>query len=583
YYPLQNRLGGSVSLSSDPVFSVTGPISDMLFKGAVSMNYNGSSWERLPMNEAMGFNDPMYFQARENILGISDLFDMSGPLINSMISIDGSLYTEEELEELQNNLTAEGYLNGGIIESKTYDVEFTKQGFRSVFYHGSPMDISLDLESDASLQGFDLFSELIEFDPTLYFNDGGAIYTTTPFSPGQGYRVVAMDRIINENSFSYWYNTFYGIDTSGLDFNAEDIASSVGDRRYLQLPDLPEYRLNGSLSVLARELTADKKNQYDRAKAIEEYLMNAAEYSLRVEIPPADREFVSWFLEQKEGYCVYFATALTMLCRSAGIPARYVEGYYIPSGSDVPRFEDNELVRKRVITGQEAHAWTEVYIEGMGWMTFDATPGGGTAAAIQIEQDRINPYPIPTAPTSIQDNGQNTNNRNEIQDPSDDWSAFFKRVARDLLPFAIVILLAIIVILGLRLWILRLRRLFEEKWWLAKESSVRLRINLLLTAILRLLPEHNRLWENGQVWSDFAENSRHYIFSISNGTIDAHEWEKASRIFNEALYSNHEMKEKQWHLAWHIFSSMIQGLLEKKSGRLRTCLKLLPMLPLLRK
>ncbi len=584
YYPLNNRLGGSVNLSDEPVFNVNGPASDMLFKGAVSRNYTGNSWERLPMNEAMGFNDPMYFQTRESVLDLDNYFDNSGALFNGYMTIDSAFFTQEELVELQGLLENDERLDAGSIESKMYSVEFLKQGFRSVFYHGAPMDVILDLESNASAQGFDLFSELVEFDPTLYFNEGGSIFTTTPFSPGQGYQVVAMDRIINEEAFAFWYRAFYGVDTSELDFNAEDVASSVGDHRYLQVPNLPEYSYNGSLAVLARELIADKKSQYDRAKALEVYLRASADYSLRVETPPADREFVSWFLEQGEGYCVYFATALTMLCRLAGIPARYVEGYYIPAGDDSPTIEGNIDISERTITGQEAHAWTEVYIDGMGWMTMDATPGGGTAAAVQIEQDRNNPNPNFATPTPFPDNLQNNDSdRNNLPDASEDWSAWVKNIALAALPFAIVILLIVLILFGLRQWVLRLRRLFEEKWWLSKSSSVRIRTKLLLTAILRLLPDHDRLWENGQVWSDFAESSRYYIFSISNGTVDAHEWEKASRIFNEALYSNHEMKERQWKLAWHIFNSMITGLLEKKSGKLRICLKLLPMLPYLRK
>lgn len=584
YYPLNNRLGGSVNLSDEPVFNVSGPDSDMLFKGAVSMNYSGNSWERLPLNYGMGFNDPMYFQTRESVLDLNNYFDGSGALFNGYMTIDSTFFTQEELVELQSLLENDGRLDAGSIESKMYSVEFLKQGFRSVFYHGAPMDVILDLESNASAQGFDLFSELVEFDPTLYFNEGGSIFTTTPFSPGQGYQIVAMDRIINEETFAFWYRAFYGVDTSGLDFNAEDVASSVGDRRYLQVPDLPEYSYNGSLSVLARELIADKRSQYDRAKAIEAYLRASADYSLRVEMPPEDREFVSWFLEQGEGYCVYFATALTMLCRLAGIPARYVEGYYIPAGNDTPTIEGNIDISERTITGQEAHAWTEVYIDGMGWMTMDATPGGGTAAAVQIEQDRNNPYPNFATPTPFPDNIQNNNNnRNDLTDSDNDWSNIIRKFALAVMPFAIALAIALIVLFGLRLWILRLRRLFSENWWLSKSSSIRLRIKLLLTAILRLLPDHDKLWENGQVWSVFADNSRHYIFSISNGSVDAHEWEKASRIFNEALYSDHEMKEKQWKLVWHIFSSMITGLLEKKAGKLRICIKLLPMMTYLKK
>lgn len=89
-------------------------------------------------------------------------------------------------------------------------------------------------------------------------------------------------------------------------------------------------------------------------------------------------DFVTDFLfNTQEGYCTYFASAMTVLCRMVGLPARYVEGYQA-----IP--DENGLA---YVTGLQAHAWTEVYFEGFGWLTFDATPVQSRSGSTPPESD----------------------------------------------------------------------------------------------------------------------------------------------------------------------------------------------------
>lgn len=133
-----------------------------------------------------------------------------------------------------------------------------------------------------------------------------------------------------------------------------------------QLPEeLPE-----RVKDLADHITKDCENDYDRVTAIVSWLKNSGEYTYTLEPEgiPENRDVVDWFLfEGKKGYCTYFASAATVLCRCEGIPARYVEGV---STDYEDRDEDSYLVKN-----QEAHAWTQVYLKGFGWIDVDATPG----------------------------------------------------------------------------------------------------------------------------------------------------------------------------------------------------------------
>lgn len=87
--------------------------------------------------------------------------------------------------------------------------------------------------------------------------------------------------------------------------------------------------------------------------------------------PGADGDFVQDFLlADRAGYSVHFATAGTLMFRRFGIPARYVEGYLI-TPEDVEGAPDDVLLR---LTGQHAHSWVEVYLDGVGWIPVEVTP-----------------------------------------------------------------------------------------------------------------------------------------------------------------------------------------------------------------
>ncbi len=133
-------------------------------------------------------------------------------------------------------------------------------------------------------------------------------------------------------------------------------------KRYLQLPTSLPVRVKD----LAKDLTSTCKTDYDKAKAIEKYLSNNYVYTLAPDPTPKDRDFTDYFLfDLKEGYCTYYATAMTVMVRSLGIPARYVEGYSLP-----PTAGANGVYE---VTNQQAHAWVEVYFEGFGWLPFEPT------------------------------------------------------------------------------------------------------------------------------------------------------------------------------------------------------------------
>ena len=121
--------------------------------------------------------------------------------------------------------------------------------------------------------------------------------------------------------------------------------------------------ISPKLQKLALEITANCHSDLEKAKKLESYFTeNGFKYSLNYK--PKDNSVDYFVFESKTGYCAGYATAMTLMARAAGLPARYVEGF--------AAFEKNEN-GQFVIRDGYAHAFVEVYIPGAGWTAFDPT------------------------------------------------------------------------------------------------------------------------------------------------------------------------------------------------------------------
>jgi transglutaminase-like putative cysteine protease len=156
------------------------------------------------------------------------------------------------------------------------------------------------------------------------------------------------------------------IDAERLRAAGTDYPPGVRER-YLQLPESTPERI----ARRARDVAGGAATPYDAARAVGRWLQTNKGYSLDVDRPAGD--VVDGFLfGMDRGYCVYFATAMAVLLRSLGVPARFANGYTPGEHVAGDRF---------VVRGLDSHAWTEVYFPGVGWVPFDPTPAEPRRAA----------------------------------------------------------------------------------------------------------------------------------------------------------------------------------------------------------
>ena len=240
--------------------------------------------------------------------------------------------------------------------------DFTRRGVReSVFGMDgndalAPVQVSVEMLSEGTSTLF-VPGRLADFsmdrDTAVYYNSIGEMFLSRTVAPGDSYSLIG-------------YRTPDAETLRRVAAAAQEKADGDYAGLLQSCTQLPE-GIEDGVYALTMELTQGAESPADKALAIQNWLRNNCVYTLSPGYPDDDRDFVSQFLlETREGYCSYFASAMTVMCRIAGLPARYVEGYSVRT--------DGEPV---IVTGENAHAWTEVYFSGLGWVAFDTANGAG--------------------------------------------------------------------------------------------------------------------------------------------------------------------------------------------------------------
>ena len=112
---------------------------------------------------------------------------------------------------------------------------------------------------------------------------------------------------------------------------------------------------------------------HEKVIAVIQFLYDNYSYSLNPRLPLSYGGYDGFLRETKEGYCVQFATTAALILRSMGIPVRYVEGYLASNFKRADDYEESGDYQCDV-TDQQAHAWIEVYYDGLGWLPYETTP-----------------------------------------------------------------------------------------------------------------------------------------------------------------------------------------------------------------
>jgi transglutaminase-like putative cysteine protease len=228
---------------------------------------------------------------------------------------------------------------------------------------------------------YDIFLEPIATD--AIFAPADVIYLSGNFAGDSGNAINAARRsYLNRDSTGSLFNPFHNFSSvrySGSSrlplVEIDKLRAATADypdeirATYLQLP--PE--LDPRIPALARQITEHAATPIDKTVALEGYLRSRYTYTLKLLGKPGDDPLAHFLFETRAGHCEYFASALTVMLRTQGIPSREVNGF-LPG-------EYNDLAGDYVVRASDAHSWVEVYFPGTGWLTFDPTPSAPEMAS----------------------------------------------------------------------------------------------------------------------------------------------------------------------------------------------------------
>ncbi len=200
-------------------------------------------------------------------------------------------------------------------------------------------------------------------------------------------------------TITYYLYTGDGSDLAkvlGLYTEAERRYAEFVYNNYLEVDSVTRAYLEGIIAAQGFD-----KNDPDIVSKVATYVQNAAKYNLAYN-PDMDKEenaVIAFLDKYKEGVCRHYASAATLIFRALGIPARYTTGFV--GGTAAGEWTE--------ITSDKGHAWTEVYIDGVGWIMVEVTGGGfggggngggGGGGNNDDEQEPIKPQ-LPITPQTV--------------------------------------------------------------------------------------------------------------------------------------------------------------------------------------
>ena len=195
--------------------------------------------------------------------------------------------------------------------------------------------------------------------------------------------------------------------TSELPSISEQRASSLSEEFPNKTMGLPASRaadltsLPGGFSPavkrLAQQITAEETNTFRKLRALQDYFRNGFIYDISVNYGASPQPMEA-FIQERRGFCQQFATTFAAMARSMGLASRVAVGFIAEerTGPDAPW----------ILRGKDAHAWPEVYLPGLGWLSFEPTPSRGNpdsasyTGAFAEQQGEIPPQPTTTPSTT---------------------------------------------------------------------------------------------------------------------------------------------------------------------------------------
>ncbi len=373
FNPLENRSMSRLDLSSAPVseivFFEVEAEEPLYFRLQSRDRYTMNSWVTDNKSLYEGYPVESFYTRRLTLQSITSLL---------------SVMEEEELTEIGLDGLSDLSILSSVPQKKRMATVFTGIRMRNLLnpsgiygaeVSGTNTDIMLSEAGNCFLEGVmprDSEKYSLNYISPMLTGSSREFHIMKRMNKNLFYSLMkkVSERYGNNNINDYEYINISNWD----DLQYKDYKQVLGEAElemsmaYSNYTSLPDY-IPDRIYDLANDITADKKSDYDKASAIEQFFdMSDFTYTLSPPTLPQGMDVNDFFIfESKKGFCIHFASSMVVLARACGLPARYTEGY-------VSDEKDNKTGRY-LIREKHAHAFPEVYIAGYGWKIFEPTVG----------------------------------------------------------------------------------------------------------------------------------------------------------------------------------------------------------------
>ncbi len=340
---------------------------------------------------------------------------------------------------------------------------------------------------------------------------------------------------------------------------------------YLDVPDGMTYVEKISDELLQQleysdkylELGDENARRLQKAMAVVDWMRTNTVYSLKLPKLPKNTDPVEYFLgTSRTGYCMHYASASTLLLREMDVPARYASGYIVEESSFTGR-----VMYTSYVPDNKAHAWVEIYLNGIGWVPVEVTngytdehedsPGEQTTTSteptteppetdvtIDVGQQSTTTYDNETSESESQQGGQDNDSSDGQDDTTDNAKSYWPIVF-----VAVGMPVSILAAFFIYFQMPKVRQyIIKREWQRLEQRGPRRAIRIMNRRIyhkLRLLgkiPAQN-----------IKDDAYEAVLKKRYSDIDGADWERYMEIVKAAVFSKREMTEEEMKFCYEIY------------------------------
>ena len=384
---------------------------------------------------------------------------------------------------------------------------------------------------------------------------------------GEGY-YTRIGNVSDLSAYIWYYENQYE-DFLSLFENADSPLMSWGydeyvQQNYLDVPSELDTVRTLAASLYSDDMASGVGSENDlrlyKADLVIDWMEENTTYSLELPELPGGVDAIEYFLgESKMGYCMHYASASVMLLREMGVPARLATGYIVHRGD----FAKANAGYRAQVKDDQAHAWVEIYLDGLGWFPVEVTQGYRSSASVtpddQTTQEDTTSSDLTiddknTEPSEEDTQGYSEDDTDDVQDTTQDVNGgrpggMDPEKLKEIVRWVLLIVGSVLLTMVAVVIVIKLRREYrDELRRLIRRQKTSLAIRMMNRRIYRKLRMTGKI-----IRLNLRDDSYEEILKKNYTEIPTEEWDRYMELVKAASFSKREFSDEEVEFCYEIY------------------------------